>query len=81
VLHGAAQFVEHGLDVTLLDARLRLDEVGQFLGLDEVLVVDRRGEPLAIGRLLIVLVLNFLEFLTHCVFLSYLRWCKGTKNF
>ena len=70
VFHGASQFVEHGLDVTLLHARLRLDEVCQLLGLDEVMIVDCRCEPLAECRAVIVRVLNFLEFLTHCVSLS-----------
>jgi len=71
VLHGAAQLVEHGLDVALLDRSLGLDEVGQLLGLDEVLIVDRRGKPLAVGRRLVVLVLNFLKFLTHNLVLSF----------
>ena len=57
VLHRAAELVEDGLDVALLDAGLCLDELGQFLGLDEMLVVDRRGEPLAVGCGIVVLVL------------------------
>ena len=65
VLQGTAQLVEYGLDVTLLHRCLCLDELGQFLGLDEMLVVDSRGEPLALGSAVVVLVLEFLEFLTH----------------
>ena len=65
VLHRTAELVEHGLDVTLLHTGLGLDEVGQLLGLDEVLVVDCRGEPLAVGGRFVVLVLDLFEFLAH----------------
>ena len=65
VFHGTTQLVEHGLDVGFLDRCLLLDVVGQFLGLDEVLVVDCRGEPLAVGGRFVVLVLKFGKFLRH----------------
>ena len=67
VLHCTAQLVEHGLDVTLLHTRLRLDKVCQLLGLDEMLIVHRRRKPLAVSTAVVVLVLNFLKFLTHLV--------------
>ena len=57
VIVAAVQFVEHRLDVALLHRRLLLDVVGQFLGLHETLVIDGCGEPLAIGRALLVVVL------------------------
>ena len=66
VLHGTAQLVEHGLDGGLFDRGLLLDVVRQVLSLDEVLVIDGRGEPLSVGSALIVLVLQFCEFLTQC---------------
>ena len=65
MLHGCTEFIEDGLDVGFLDGGLGLDKLGQLLGLDEVLVVDRRGEPLAVGRGLVVGVLDFSEFLRH----------------
>ena len=65
VLHGTAELVEDGLDVGLFDRCLCLDEIGELLGLDEVLIVDRRGEPLAKGCGVVVGVLEFFEFLTH----------------
>ena len=57
VLQCTAQLVEHGLDVRLLDRCLRLDELGQLLGLDEAVVIDRCCEILAVGGILVVLVL------------------------
>ena len=57
VLEGFAQFLQHGLDVALLDGGLTLDEVGQLLGADEVVVVNSHGIILAEGGTLFVLVL------------------------
>ena len=65
VLHGTAELVEDGLDVGLLHRSLGLDELGQFLGGDEMLVVDSRGEPLTVGGRVVVGVLEFFEFLGH----------------
>ena len=65
VLHGTAELVEDGLDVGFLDRCLGLDEISELLGLDEVLVVDRRCEPLAEGSAVVVGVLEFFELLTH----------------
>jgi hypothetical protein len=42
-----------------------LDEIGELLSLDEVLVIDSRGEPLAERSTVVVRVLELLEFLTH----------------
>ena len=57
VLHSAAQFVERCLDVALLDGALLLDEVSNLLGGDELLVIDRCGEELAVSQRLAVVVL------------------------
>ena len=57
VLEGFAQFLQHGFDVALLDGGLTLDEVGQLLGADEVVVVNGHGIILAEGSTLFVLVL------------------------
>ena len=53
VLHGGAQLVQGSLDVTTLQRGLRLDEVGNLVGLDELLVVDGLGIVLVV-RLRIV---------------------------
>ena len=58
VLHGLAQLGEHGEDVASLHAGLRLDVVGQVLGLDELAVVHGLGVVLAVGDRLGVLVLT-----------------------
>ena len=68
VLQRLAQLVEHRLDVALLHRCLRLDERGQLLGLDELLVIHRRGIVLAIGVRILVVVLHLNEFLTHRFF-------------
>ncbi len=65
VLHGLAQFLEHGLDVRLLDRALCLDELAQLLGADEVDVVDGLGVVLAERLRILDLVLCLNEFLTH----------------
>ena len=65
VLEGFAQFLEHGLDVALLDGGLSLDELSEFLGTDKVVVVDSRGEVLALSLAVAVLVLGFNKFLRH----------------
>ena len=52
VLEGFAQFLQHGLDIALLDGGLTLDEVGQLLGADEVVVVNGHGIILAEGDLI-----------------------------
>ena len=49
VLDGLAQFLEHSLDITLLDGCLALDELGELLGADEVTVVDGLGKVLVVG--------------------------------
>ena len=58
VLHGLAQLSEHGDDVASLHTGLRLDVVGQVLGLDELAVVHGLGVVLAVGDRLGVLVLT-----------------------
>ncbi len=58
VLHGLAQLSEHGDDVASLHTGLRLDVVGQVLGLDELAVVHGLGVVLAVGSRLGVLVLT-----------------------
>ena len=65
VFHRTTELVEDSLDVGLLHRCLRLDELGQFLGLNEVLVVDSRSEPLTEGAAAVVLILDLFEFLTH----------------
>ena len=57
VLEGFAQFLQHGLDVALLDGGLTLDEVGKFLSANEVVVVNGHGIILAESGTLFVLVL------------------------
>ena len=49
VLHGGTQFVEGGLDVTALQRGLCLDEVGNLVGLDELLVIDGLGVILVVS--------------------------------
>ena len=53
VLHGGTQLVEGSLDVTALQRGLCLDEVGNLVGLDELLVIHGLGVILAV-RLRIV---------------------------
>ena len=57
VLQCASHLVEHGLDVRLLHRGLGLDELRQLLGLDEAVVVHRRGEVLTEGLVVLDLVL------------------------
>ena len=57
MLESLAELLEDGLDVGLLDRGLALDELSEFLGPDEVVVVDSRCKVLAVGRTLAVLVL------------------------
>jgi len=65
VLHGLAQFVEGSLDVAALQRCLALDESGDVVGLDEVLVIDGRCIILAVSGALGVVVLLFNVLLTH----------------
>ena len=65
VLEGFAQFLEHGLDVALLHRCLALDEVGEFLGADEMVVVHCHRVVLTVSLAVAVLVLRFNEFLRH----------------
>ena len=65
MLEGFAELLEDGLDVGLLHRGLALDEVGEFLSADEVVVVDSRGEVLAVSGALAVFVLGFNKFLRH----------------
>ena len=65
VLQGTTELIKDGLDIGLLHCGLSLDELSQLLGLDEALIVDRCGEPLAIGCGLVVLVLDFTKLLAH----------------
>ena len=65
MLQRTAQLVEHGLDVRLLHRRLRLDKLSQLFGLDEAVVVHRRGIVLSVRRAVAVLVLTFNVLLTH----------------
>ena len=65
VFEGFAKFLKDGLDVGLLHRGLALDEVGELLSADEVVVVDSRGEVLAVSGALAVFVLGFNKFLRH----------------
>ena len=66
VLHRLTEFLKHGLDVTLLHRCLTLDEVRQFLGADEVVVIHRSGVVLSVAlRIVLVLVLCLNKLLTH----------------
>ena len=65
VLHGLAQLLQHGDDVTALHRCLRLDESRQLLGLDKLLVIHGLRIVLAIGGRLVVLVLCLNVLLTH----------------
>jgi hypothetical protein len=57
VLHGTTEFVEDGLDIGLLHAGLRLDELSQLLGLNETVVIDGLREILPVSQTVAVLVL------------------------
>ena len=50
MLHGLAQLVEHGADITLLYRGLTLDEVGQLVGLHEFVVIHGSSEVLTESR-------------------------------
>ena len=65
VLHGLSQFVEGALDVASLQRCLGLDESGDVVGLDKVLVIDGRCIVLAVGGALGVVVLFLNVLLTH----------------
>ena len=51
---GIAQFAEHGDTVALLDTGLGLDEVGQLVGTDMLLIIHCLGIVLAVTQLLIL---------------------------
>ena len=65
MLQGGAQLVEGGFDVRALQCGLRLDEVGDLVGLNELLVVHGLRIVLVVGlrEAVVVLCLNVL--LTH----------------
>ena len=65
VLERLTEFLEHGLDVGLLHGGLTLDEVSEFLGTDEMIVIHGLGKVLPIGFAVTVLVLGFDKFLCH----------------
>ena len=62
---GIAQFAEHGDTVALLDGGLGLDEVGQLVGTDMLLIIHCLGIVLAVTQLLWTGNLLLDEFLTH----------------
>ena len=70
VLQGTTQLIEDSLDVALLHRGLGLDELGQLLGLNELVVVDRLTEVLLVGGAETVVVLILNEFLTHTLMLN-----------
>ena len=65
MLEGFTELLEHGLDVTLLDGGLTLDEVCQLFGANEMVVIDGLGKILAEGLTVTVFVLRFNKFLSH----------------
>ena len=56
VLHGLAQFLQHGLDITLLYRSLTLDKVGNLVGAHKVVVVHGLGVILAVGLCVVLVV-------------------------
>ena len=66
MLHSGSQLVEGSLDVAALQCGLGLDEVGNLIGLDELLVIHWLSIILAITlRVERVLVLCLNVLLTH----------------
>ena len=59
MLEGFAQFLEYGLDITLLHGSLTLDELSQFLSAYEVAVVNSGSIVLSVSQTVTVLVLRF----------------------